>query len=263
LYHVFKEEELIMKIIAALLIPIMTLTACGGGKGMGRGQVPFTTTWEVTVEQPTVEFLTFPGSYDHYDYNVEWGDGKHSDGVKGDTKHTYENPGTYQILITGVLPWVRLCSNSRQKRFPQKLISVDEWGDVEFNDVKHMFNSCYELETVDKNMNFPKVQGMGSMFANAKKLNSPMVINVPECDDFGFMLFGAENFNSPVTLIAPKVQHALHFLKGADKFNSKLILRIPEDIYMDGALEEATLFDRDKNLLRINSASRKSPSAMY
>jgi len=262
LYYVFKEEALIMKIIAALLIPIMTLTACGG-KGRGIGQVPFTTTWEVTVEQSTIEILTSPRLYNHYNYNIEWGDGKHSDGVKGDAEHTYENPGTYQVLITGVLPLVFLCSDLGAYRLPQKLISVDEWGDVEFKSTTYMFRGCYELETVDKNMNFPKVTSMYHMFHDAKKLNSPMVINVPESSGFDFMFYGAENFNSPITLIAPKAEYIEHFLKGAEKFNSKLMLKIPEDIDMDGVLEEATLFDRDKNLIRINSASRTFPSILY
>jgi len=258
----FKEEELTMKIIAALLIPIVALTPCSG-KGRGIGQVPFTTTWEVTVEQPTVKIYTSPKIYNHYNYNIEWGDGKHSDGVKGNAKHTYENPGEYQILITGDLPWVRLCSDLRQKRLPQKLISVDEWGDIEFKNMTNTFNSCYELETVNKNMNFPKVTWMYHMFSNAKKLNSPMVINVPESTSIDEMLGGASNLNSPLMIIAPKVKHAARILKGANKFNSKLVLRIPEHLDIDKMLNQAALFDKDKNLLRISSTSRKPPGAMY
>jgi len=251
LYYALKEEELIMKTITALLIPIVVLTACGGGGGgkrTGIGQVPFTTTWEVTEAEPTVQISVGGSGQTDYNYNVEWGDGKHNDGVRGDARHTYENPGTYQILITGVLPWAGLCVDENRKTLPQKLISVDEWGDVEFLSATYMFENCYELETVDKNMNFPKVRRMNSMFYNAKKLNSPMVINAPEVYDLGFMLFGAENFNSPVTLTAPKGEYALRFLKGADKFNSKLTLKVLERLNIDGMLDGATAFDRENNL---------------
>ena len=110
-------------------------------------QRPFITTWttfspEVSEDNQdnTILIPTFPG--ETYDYSVDWGDGTMSENVTGDITHTYDAPGTYTVSISGVFP--RFYYNFRSGS--EKILSVDQWGDIQWTSMERAFMGCYKMD---------------------------------------------------------------------------------------------------------------------
>ena len=76
---------------------------------------PFVTTWQTTSANETITIPTGGGpEITDYDFQVDWGDGTVEDvtGDDPDPSHTYAEPGTYGVAITGTFPHFSLNAQS-------------------------------------------------------------------------------------------------------------------------------------------------------
>ncbi|MDL5514291.1 BspA family leucine-rich repeat surface protein [Arenibacter sp. M-2] len=135
---------------------------------------PFISTWKTNnpgiSDSYQVTIPTFPG--ETYNYTIDWGDGSSNTNVTGDITHSYAAVGTYEISITGNFP--RMYFNY----FPvdeikdyEKLISIDQWGDINWTSMEDAFTKCSNLDILATDTpNLSNVRNMGYMFRGCTKL---------------------------------------------------------------------------------------------
>ena len=69
-----------------------------------------------------------------YDFWVDWGDGTLIENFTGgNPSHIYAYPGTYEVQVVGVFPHFNLGKGTRENA--AKLISIDQWGDIVWEDM--------------------------------------------------------------------------------------------------------------------------------
>ena len=108
----------------------------------------FVTTWNVTEMVDFQYQITIPTSASEtYEYTVDWGDGSVTENATGDSTHVYENPGTYQVRISGIFPRINMGGNIENAAL---LRSVDQWGDVVWSSMEEAFAQCINLDVIAK-----------------------------------------------------------------------------------------------------------------
>ncbi|MEP3571289.1 MAG: BspA family leucine-rich repeat surface protein, partial [Flavobacteriaceae bacterium] len=120
---------------------------------------PFVTTWktdnpgtsgynQITLfTNPISE--TSPSQSTGYFFRVDWGDGQVDIGVRNTITHTYEQAGVYQISISGEYPGIKFServSDSKAER--NKILQVNQWGDIKWKSVGFAFEGCVNLDVV-------------------------------------------------------------------------------------------------------------------
>ena len=102
----------------------------------------FITTWNMTSGEFTL--LTQEGTYNA---TIDWGDGTSSTHTTGNPTHTYASAGQYQIKISGQYNGLRINNNAIEK---DKLIAVNQWGNVGFTSFERAFYGCSNLVSLPK-----------------------------------------------------------------------------------------------------------------
>jgi len=98
-----------------------------------------------------------------YNYNIDWGDSKTSQGITGDAQHQYTQPGTYSIKIDGNFP----AFNFVPATF-SSLISLDQWGSIKWKNMQGAFKHCNNLVINATDVpDFSEVNDTSSMFEDA------------------------------------------------------------------------------------------------
>ncbi len=132
----------------------------------------FITTWKTDNEgESNYNQLTIPTStLGTYDYNIDCdNDGVfEAEGQTGDYTCTYDGAGTYTVRITGIFSRIYFNYLGDAK----KIISIDQWGNQEWNSMENAFAGCSNLagQAVDA-PNLSKVTDMTGMFADAILFN--------------------------------------------------------------------------------------------
>ena len=183
------------KITLQLFICLLTLTNL-------HAQTEFITTWKTDNSGVTDEnTITFPVGYEDpslYNFDIDWGDGTTSSNLSTVTSHTYANPGTYTVTISGDYPSI----NNKFNGDRTKLISIEQWGTQQWLSMAEAFSNCSNLsinatDTPDLSM----VTTMKSMLYNVPNIN-PAISNwnVGNVTDMSKM-FGSgsgSSFNQPI-----------------------------------------------------------------
>ena len=168
--------------------------------------------------------ITIPTLGDDYNYSVDWGDGKVSQEITGDITHTYENIGTYKVKILGNFPRLAF-SRYHDKSDAKKLLSIEQWGKIEWLSMAGAFDGCENLVSNARDIpNLSKVSNMEYMFLGATKFNSDIsrwdVSNVTNM----LCIFGASSsFNQDInSWDVSKVTNMVGAFFGAGAFNQPL-----------------------------------------
>ncbi|APQ18984.1 BspA family leucine-rich repeat surface protein [Maribacter hydrothermalis] len=161
----------------------------------------FITTWK--TDNPGISadnqitIPTFPS--ETYDYSVNWGDGNIESNFIGDATHTYLTPGTYQVSISGVFPRIFFNNFDGTSSDSDKIISVDQWGDIEWTSMNNAFTNCTNLNVVAIDIpNLENVNSLGAMFRFCDSLignESFSKWQVKSINFFDFLFDGASQFN--------------------------------------------------------------------
>ena len=108
--------------------------------------------FEITVDttKPGSASDTFVfafGNTGTYNAVIDWGDGTTSDITSyndADRVHVYASSGTYQIKISGELPWILFGGGSGVDR--QKVMSIDNWGIIPWRSFQYAFSGCINMD---------------------------------------------------------------------------------------------------------------------
>ena len=106
---------------------------------------PFITTWRTTAAS---ESITIPNGWNGGTYNfiVDWGDDSPLETFVGvNATHTYNEPGDYEVSITGYFPHIRF-NNGGDK---DKLITIEQWGSGDWTSFDGSFKGCSNLEAIN------------------------------------------------------------------------------------------------------------------
>jgi surface protein len=135
---------------------------------LGQASAPMVSTWRTTSPSETITLPLRSGFT--YNFTVDWGDGSPIDNVTTDTDsnriHTYAVAGDYTVTITGMAQaWY--FNNSGDK---DKLISVNNLGDLGWTNLEAAFRGCLNLESFFGGTTI-SVTNMSNMFRGASNLS--------------------------------------------------------------------------------------------
>ena len=156
---------------------------------------PFITTWRTTVSNQTITIPTTGGGYN---YSVNWGDGNSDNSQNGDAYHTYVNPGTYTVSISGDFPRIYF-DNSGDRMV---IRSIEQWGDIAWTSMNAAFAGCENLVSHAMDMpNLSMVTDMSDMFTFARNFNGDANFgnwDVSNITNMSGTFGGASIFNYPI-----------------------------------------------------------------
>ncbi len=105
----------------------------------------FITTWKTdnpgNSKDDQITIPTYPE--ENYDYSVDWGDGTSDAGITSDITHTYSEPGTYEVSISGIFPGIYFGNGEETDR--DKIVTVENWGNTVWETFRSSFNRCSNL----------------------------------------------------------------------------------------------------------------------
>jgi surface protein len=117
-----------------------------GGGGGGAISTDFLMTIDTTkAGSASNTFVLRCGNLGVYNAIIDWGDGSTSEITTyndADLTHVYSVGGTYQISISGVLPYI-LFENVGDKL---KVLSIDNWGTNQWRNFKFSFWGCSNMD---------------------------------------------------------------------------------------------------------------------
>jgi len=190
----------------------------------------FVTTWKTdnpgssNKKQITISTQTSPSTSSPYpyNYNVDWGDGQTSTGVSGNITHKYSNSGTYTVSITGTFSGLRFQEGANDS---QKLISVEQWGNVKWMSMLEAFRGAKNLiinatDAPDLSL----VTDMSHVFRDASSVNQNLGSwDVSSVKDMTFAFLGASSFNQDISSWDVSNVETMHgMFKDATSFNQDI-----------------------------------------
>jgi gliding motility-associated-like protein len=202
----------------------------------------FITTWETTVANESIQIPAL-GSITA----VDWGDGTvTTDGAQQPT-HTYVNPGTYQITVSGDLTRIAFSGGS----YRNYILSVDQWGCSQWTTMVSAFNGCSNLvvnatDTPDLSI----ATDLQSMFFSCTSLGGGTGNwnwDTSNITSMYIMFFGATNFNKDIgSWDTGNVTNMQSMFGRATSFNQNIgSWNTSSATTMYGMFDEATSFNQN------------------
>lgn len=185
------------KIISSFLIASL------GGFICAQAQAPFITTWQTDMPGVSDDFsISIPlVNSSYYAFTIDWGDGIDEQyigmGSELEVTHTYSSQGVYFVQIEGVFPRIRFTLDSGDR---QKILSVEQWGDISWQSFESAFHSCSNLHVWATDVpDLTNVTNLNGMFAYASVMNESLNNwDVSNVTDMGFVFSHAVAFNQPL-----------------------------------------------------------------
>lgn len=170
------------------------------------GGEPFVLVIDSAGEEPTWsgddEFFIETGE-GSFDYTVEWSaDGEtvegSATGLEGGHLLEFDEPGTYQLRITGELPHLQYDSPLDDG---SKIMAVDQWGDLQWESFEGTFVRATNLRgTYADEPDLSSVESMREMFFEASEFDGTVADwNTTNVEDTSDAFRYAESFDGDVT----------------------------------------------------------------
>lgn len=168
-------------------------------------QMPFVTTWKTDNPGVSTSYeIIIPGTGDNYTIDwVEVGNPSNTGAATGsnETLIAFPSPGIYQVAISpGSGTFHRIFFNNGGDR--QKIISIEQWGDVVWSDMFSAFYGCINLDCyATDSPDLSAVTNTSAMFRSCEKLNGPQNIgdwDVSKVANMGWMFKSAVVFNQDI-----------------------------------------------------------------
>ncbi len=191
----------------------------------GESNKLFITTWKTdNPGKSNRNQITIPTLGDNYNYDVDWGDGTSTTGITSDATHSYSKVGTYTVKVKGDFPRISFSKNFSEAD-AQKLLSIEQWGDIKWSSMAGSFAGCSNLVGNARDVpDLSSVENMEYMFLGAKNFNQDIgnwnVGNVTNM----LCIFGAMgSFNQDIgNWNIGKVTNMVGAFFGAASFNQDL-----------------------------------------
>ncbi len=203
-----------------------------------------------------------PGNYT-YNFDVDW----QNDGVFDNTYtnssvhhintavgHAYQAPGIYTIRIRGTYPKLHFVHDK------SKLISIDQWGDIQWQSVFDGFRDCDSLITCALDTpDFSAINTLGNMFYGAVSFNGP--VNHWDVSSIQYLtyVFGhAYAFNQPLDQWdVSNASQMLGLFTNARSFNQDISNWNTSNLsFAPAILYKASSFDQDLSNWDLSSLGR-------
>jgi len=218
-----------------------------GGAATNCPLKPFVTTWRTDIQYQHETRITIPTFGGGYNYKVEWGDGTFDEGATANISHYYETPGTYQVSISGDFP--RIYFNYGSDR--EKLVSVDQWGDIEWLSMERAFQGCENLDVIAQDIpDLNLVTTLTEMFSHCENLQGNINFNdwnVSQVTHFSYVFSNAELFNANISNW--DVGNGVYFsgmFDGASTFNQDIgDWNFASALGIFGMFQNASMFNQD------------------
>jgi len=190
-------------------------------------QQGFITTWEVSSDDIDLAIIIPTNTDDYsYDYSVDFGDGTILTNQTGDITHYYTAPGTYIVSITGVFPHFHGIELDVINTYAnQKIRSVDQWGDIVWQDMTKAFYDCYNLDVLATDApNLSQTTSLSYMFSSASVTNGNLDNwDVSNITDMSYMFRSNTYFNQPLnSWDTSNVTNMSHMFYNATTFNQPI-----------------------------------------
>ncbi len=234
-------------ILPALLVVLAATVMLPPGVGETAAQAdekPFVTTWRVDEAGGNV---TIPVGDATGTYTISWGDGTVDAGVSGDQHHTYARGDNYTVSIYGDFTRIHL---DGQQPNAQKLLSIDQWGDVQWTSMVSAFRGASNMTyNATDSPDLSAVTSMYGMFADATSFNGDISAwdtssvtsmygmfayarsfdqdistwDVSSVTDMSWMFYNADAFNGDISAWdTSSVTDMYLMFSGADAFNGDI-----------------------------------------
>ncbi|TVR76603.1 MAG: BspA family leucine-rich repeat surface protein [Saprospirales bacterium] len=141
-------------------------------------QQPFITTWKTDLPGPSEDNqITIPGHGSNY--TIEWeevGNPSNNGTATGNgfTTITFPHPGIYQVSISGDFHRIQF-GQSAFNSFgdPEKLLSVNQWGDIQWSNFERAFSFCKNMTSTATDIpNLNDVTSTAYMFLECEEFDS-------------------------------------------------------------------------------------------
>ena len=167
--------------------------------GVNAQNAPFVTIWRVDTNGGLD--ITIPTNPNYtYNYTIDFGDDTVLNNVTGDALHTYTNPGTYEVSITGDFPAIYFGGLAENSVMPKKIKKITQWGDVVWLSMEAAFKYCEELHINATDIpDLSQVTNMSYMFCKAKVMNADIgTWEVSNVTDMSYLFSEATKFDKNI-----------------------------------------------------------------
>ncbi|TVQ01050.1 MAG: BspA family leucine-rich repeat surface protein [Balneolaceae bacterium] len=162
--------------------------------------VPFVTTWKTNNSGASANNqIRIPMIGNGYNFTIDWGDGNSEsyDINPGESEehyleHTYAVAGEYTVSISGEFPRIYFNRSGDNA----KIISIDQWGDIEWVSMENAFSGTWNLNTIHATdaPDLSSVASMKEMFSESGNFNTDLnhwdVSNVTDMSHlFEYLIF--------------------------------------------------------------------------
>ncbi len=193
-------------------IDLSSLDAVGGERHpvinaievLGPPQRPMILTWQTdaTSDMGVLEGreINIGAVSDTGNYTVDWGDGNTTAGAPS---HVYDSDGTYTVSISGDVHGVRFGTRGTIRNGTEpKLISIEQWGDIEWTTARYAFTWCENLDVNATDVpDLSGVTDMTGMFEECHTLVGNASFNdwdVGNVTGMASTFRAAASFNAPI-----------------------------------------------------------------
>jgi surface protein len=226
-----------------------------------RELLPFITTWKTDNYGASDDNqITITTTTDDQNYTVDWGDGSETTGVAGEITHTYLTAGTYTVSISGDFKNIQL--NGWSDSDSAKLLTIEQWGDIEWNTMEAAFFYCENLAVNALDVpDLTKVSNMAGMFSGVKAINSDLSQwDVSSVTDMIEMFYDAADFNQDIgSWDVSSVTNMYGMLYNAAAFNQDISSWDVSSVTdMNGMFYDAAAFNQDISLWDVSSVTDMS-----
>ncbi|MBI9018687.1 MAG: BspA family leucine-rich repeat surface protein [Phycisphaerae bacterium] len=158
----------------------------------------FKTKWDTSKGAGTTVTLALAGAVN---VTIDWGDGNVEHITTQGPVHTYSSEGIYTVSVTGSATMYDSYNYGGGTSERDKLISVDNWGQLGFTSMSAAFDHCTNLVSVPRTSEgIEAVTNMTYMFFDAWSFNG----NIDGWDtsnvtNMGWMFYNASSFNQDLS----------------------------------------------------------------
>ncbi len=197
------------------------------------GDARFITQWVASTG-----LFHFPLDKDgDYDFMIDWGDGtiEHitqtaDAGTKNYIRHTYKEPWSAEIIITGKCHGFGFSKDRRKISIIDSgvaLWDVKQWGNVKLHNKGRQFFGCNYLKkiTATDNLNLNGITNMSNMFRSTWQFNDNLKgWDTSSVTNMSGMFSSARKFNSKLEFDTSNVMYSVlkHWLSPVKTFIEKL-----------------------------------------